>query len=59
MVAKNQLQRVHEIGFRLFKGFAFREDIRQLLKCGCVTTFRRSLVDGGKLEMKWLGTHDK
>jgi len=32
MVAEDQLQRVHQIGFSLFKGFALREDIRQFLK---------------------------
>ena len=59
MVAKDQLQRVNEIGLRLFQSFAFRENIRQLLKGGSITAFRRHLVDGGKLEVQWLETHGK
>ena len=59
MVAEDQLQRVHEIGFCLFNGFAFREDIRQFLKGGCIPTFWRDLVDGSQPEVKRFEAHDK
>jgi hypothetical protein len=57
MIAQDQLQRVNEIGFGLFKGFALREDIRQFLKGRRVTPFWRSLVDGCELEMEIRGNH--
>ncbi len=59
MIVKNQFQCVHEIGFSLCKCLAFRENIRQFLKGGCVTSFRGGLVGGSELEMTRLGTHGK
>ena len=59
MVAEDQLQRVHQIGFRLFDGFALREDIRQFLKGGSITTFWGNLINGCELDVQGLETHGK
>ena len=59
LIVKDQLECVHEVGFRLCKCFSFREDIRQFFKGGDVSAFRRRLAGGGELEMKRHGTHGK